>query len=210
MPEDYKQNLANYILHLLNRMASKYSLGGSVWATLTITWGTVPPLNYFKPNFLALPKSTLLPLYTLYCWNRIYQNFWKLWKLSKELAFFEHHCSLNIMQLLELSVQVSLHLRLVIRNTVMSAEYHIKANMTKINTSGIKRAERWTSCSCFILVTSYATPLKSLHLKVDRVGVSRCICVHARTWWKKELLRIRIWLLSDTMTGTHAAEKKTG
>lgn len=46
------------------------------------------------------------------------------------------------MQLLEASVQVSLHLRLLIGNTVMSAEYHIEANMTKINTSSIKRAER--------------------------------------------------------------------
>lgn len=113
------------------------------------------------------------------------------------------------MQLLEASVQVSLHLRLLIGNTVMSAEYHIEANMTKINTSSIKRAERWNSCPCFILITSYSRALESLHLEVDRARMSRSRYVYAHTCWKNELLWIRVWLLSD-MTGTHTAGKKKG
>lgn len=48
----------------------------------------------------------------------------------------------SIIQILGVSGHISLHLRLLIENIVMSAEYHIKTNMTKINTGSIKRAER--------------------------------------------------------------------
>lgn len=100
------------------------------------------------------------------------------------------HGTKSIIQILEVSGHISLHLRLSIENIVMSAEYHIKTNMTKINTSSIKRPERWSSCPCFILITFYSRALKSLHLKIGRAGVSRCIHVHAQTCWKKELLWI--------------------
>lgn len=118
------------------------------------------------------------------------------------------HGRKSIIQILEVSDHISLHLRLWFENIVMSAEYHIKTNMTKINTGSIKRAERWSSCPHFILTTFYSRALKRLHLKIDRAGVSRCICLHAHTCWKKELLWIRVQLLSDTVTKMNVAKRK--
>lgn len=164
----------------------------------------LPILSYFKPKFLALLKA----LYALYCWSNTSELFLGNPNERKNITKVSFLWTISITQLLEVSVQVSLHLRLEIGNTVVSAIYHIKANMTKINTSSLKRAERWTNCPCFILITSYSRALESLHLKVDRAGMSRCICVHAHTCWKSELLWIRVRLLSDTMTGTHAAGKR--
>lgn len=52
------------------------------------------------------------------------------------------HGTKSIIQIIEVSGHISLHLRLLIENIVMSADYHVETNMTKINTGSIKRAER--------------------------------------------------------------------